>query len=140
MKESILDTDIFSYITDNRYPEVLARGRQYIRAFGHYSVSAVTVTEVLLGYRSKMDDERAADFFKRLETCEVFPVDLEEAILAGEILARLMRAGQDIGPFDPFIAVTAIESERVLVTNNIKHYQSVVNLGFPLEPENWRDS
>jgi len=47
--------------------------------------------------------------------------------------------GQQIGHLDPFIAATAIANDRPLVTNNTKHYQRIVDLGFPLELENWRE-
>ena len=52
-------------------------------------------------------------------------------------MGALLRIGQPIGSNDPFVAVTAIQQERALVTNNIKHYQRIVDLGFPLELENW---
>jgi predicted nucleic acid-binding protein len=58
--------------------------------------------------------------------------DVQESILTGSILAELIRTGQQIGPLDPFIAETAIEADRPLVTNNTKHYQRVIDLGFRL--------
>ena len=67
------------------------------------------------------------------------PFGANEAVLAGRILGGLIRSGTQIGPFDPFIAATAIECGRPLVTNNIKHYQRIVDLGFPLDLENWRE-
>jgi tRNA(fMet)-specific endonuclease VapC len=80
------------------------------------------------------------EFLKFLDECEVLPLDVEEADFTASILAGLIRSGQQIGPLDPFIAATAIECGRPLVTNNTKHYQRVVEVGFPLEFENWRKS
>jgi len=71
--------------------------------------------------------------------CEILPFDLDESSLAASILAELSRTGTKIGPFDPLIAATAIAYKRPLVTNNFKHFQRVVNLGFGLELENWAD-
>jgi tRNA(fMet)-specific endonuclease VapC len=64
---------------------------------------------------------------------------VKPVILAGRILAALSRTGQNIGDLDPFIAAIAIVNHRPLVTNNQKHYQRIVDLGFPLALENWRN-
>ena len=59
--------------------------------------------------------------------------------MTASILTELIRTGQQIGQLDPFIAAPAIANDRPLVTNNTKHYQGIVDLGFPLELENWRE-
>jgi predicted nucleic acid-binding protein len=64
---------------------------------------------------------------------------VQESVLTALILTELIRTGQQIGLLDPFIAATAIANDRPLVTNNTKHYQRIVDLGFPLELENWRE-
>jgi tRNA(fMet)-specific endonuclease VapC len=61
-----------------------------------------------------------------------------DAILAGEILARLENMGQTIGMADTLIAAIAINSRRTLVTANEKHFQRVVQIGYPLSIKNWR--
>jgi tRNA(fMet)-specific endonuclease VapC len=139
MKAAILDTDILSYITDNRYPEVSARAYQYLRVFRCLSVSSITIAEIIKGIARKHNHaQEMADFLKEAETLEVFPLYREEAVLAGQILGALLQSGRQIGPLDPFIAATAIENGRVLVTNNVKHYTRIVDLGFPLDLDNWR--
>ena len=67
-------------------------------------------------------------------------VETEEAIMAGQILGELRRKGQGIGELDPFIAEIAIINELPLITNNQTHYQRIVDLGFPLILDNWRNS
>jgi tRNA(fMet)-specific endonuclease VapC len=138
MKQALFDTDTFSYIFDRRYPEVLKKSQQYVRVFRYYSISVITVTEILHGLRSRQKYQEAGEFLKRVENCEVLSIDVEEAVLAAEMLAVLTRSGKKIGALDPFIAATAIQAERPLVTNNMKHYQRIADLGFPLELENWR--
>ena len=139
MKLALLDTDILSYALDRKHPEVSAKARQYLRVFGRFSVSTITLGESIQGIvkKPRYPDE-LADFIKESETFEVFPLFREEAILAGHIMGQLLRVGQQIGPHDPFIAATAIENERVLITNNTGHYQRIIDLGFPLEIDNWR--
>lgn len=141
MKIAILDTDILSYVLDRKHSEVTAQARQYLRVFRRFSVSTLTLAESIQGIvkKPRYPDELAA-FMKESETFEVFPLYREEATLAGHILGQLLRTGQQIGPHDPFIAATAIENDRVLITNNSGHYQRIIDLGFPLEIENWRET
>jgi tRNA(fMet)-specific endonuclease VapC len=140
LRAAILDTDILSYVTDKRYPEVDATARQYLKVFRCFSVAAVTVSEMIKGITRKPDHSlELKEFLNEAETFEVFPLFREEAILAGQILGALLGTGKQIGPLDPFIAATAIENKRILVTNNTKHYQRIIDLGFQLEMTNWRN-
>jgi len=140
VKQAILDTDILSYVFDGRYPEVDAQARQYLRVFRYFSISAVTVSEVMEGLESEGNYSGIAVFRKRLESLEIFPVETEEAVIAGQILGILDRNNQSIGDLDPFIAATAIVNQRPLITNNQKHYQRIVDLGFTLTLDNWRNA
>lgn len=138
MRQAILDTDILSYIIDQRYPEVSARAQQYYRVFRYFSISSITVAEVVEGLARNHDSPGIQGFLKRAEGFEIFPIDLDEAVIAGKILAALAEAGKKIGEQDPFIAAVAIANNRPLVTSNTSHYQRIIDLGFPLEIENWR--
>jgi tRNA(fMet)-specific endonuclease VapC len=139
LKAAVLDTDILSYVLDRRYPGVDAIARQYLKVFRHFSVSSISVAEMVKGIARKPDHAKElAAFLKEAELFEVYPLYVEESILAGRILGALLQSGQPVGPLDPFIAATAIENGRVLVTNNVKYYQRIADLGFPLELENWR--
>jgi tRNA(fMet)-specific endonuclease VapC len=48
-------------------------------------------------------------------------------------------AGKEIGKADPVIAACAFRRNLIMVTGNVKHYQYVVDVGFPIVIENWRD-
>ena len=69
----------------------------------------------------------------------ILPVRKKEAELGGTIHGLLKRSGRAIGEIDPISAATAITYDLPLVTNNTKHYQHVVDLGFPLQIESWND-
>lgn len=140
MRQAILDTDILSYIADDRYPDVSKRAHQYFRVFRYFTISAITIAEVVKGREYDRDYAGRDAFLKRAEGFEVLPVDFEEAVIAGKISAALDKAGSKIGKEDPFIAAVAIANKRPLVTNNTAHYQRIVDLGFPLELENWREA
>lgn len=138
MNLAIIDTDILSYAFDQRYPEVTANFHQYIRVYRYPSISALTFAEVIRGLERVQDTERLARFYSQSERIEIFPLDVPEAKMAGEILGALERKGMSIGPLDPFIAATAIVNDRELITNNVRHYARIVDLGFPLRLNNWR--
>jgi tRNA(fMet)-specific endonuclease VapC len=89
--------------------------------------------------KRKLNHIGTAAFLKLADDFEVIPLDIEEAAIAGQILGALARTGQKIGELDPFIAATAIHRSWPLVPNNTGHYRRIVNLGFPLELDNWRD-
>jgi len=140
MRQSVLDTDILSYITDERYPEVSQRAQQYYRVFRYFTVSTISIAEIVEGLARNHDHAGIDVFLRRAEGFEILPVDLDEAVIAGKIFAALKEVGQKIGEQDPFIAAVAIANNRPLVTNNTGHFQRIVDLGFPLEMENWREA
>ncbi len=94
MRQALLDTDILSYIIDRRYPEVVEAAKQYARVFRYYSVSVVTISEVVAGLESQGNYEGTASFLKSAEDFELMPIETEDAILAGRILGALTRSGQ----------------------------------------------
>ncbi len=49
MNKSLLDTDILSKIGKGIDPIVARHAAAYLSAFGHYTLSAVTVAEVISG-------------------------------------------------------------------------------------------
>lgn len=138
MERAVLDTDTFSYVTGQRHPAVTAAARQYERVFRYFTITTITVSEVLAGYRHVQDFAAIAEFQRRLEGLEVLPLEEDEAITAGHILGDLRRTGNLIGPLDPFIAAIALENNLPLVTNNTKDYQRIIDLGYPLTLLNWR--
>jgi len=140
MRQSILDTDTLSYVLDRRYTEVTTTARQYLKVFRYFSVSAATIAEVVRGFEKDQNGLAAAKFLHDAEAFEVFPFGMTEAAIAGEIMGALERRGLTIGREDPFVAATAIVNARVLVTNNVRHYQRIVDLGYPLYLDNWREA
>ncbi len=63
----------------------------------------------------------------------VLPFREGEALMAGDILARLQKTGEKIGLEDVFIAATAMTHSHTLVTANIRHYSRIKDL----KVENW---
>lgn len=139
MKRSLLDTDIFSEILKNRNPQVAEAARRYRTAFGRLTLSAITVMEIVKGFRKANQTERLNVFLRNLPLEEVLLFDVPAAELTGQIYADLERTGQSIGRADPMIAGIALHHGLVLVTANTDHFRRIADLGYSLELENWRE-
>ena len=72
-------------------------------------------------------------------TLEVIYPDLEIHDYSAQIHAALRMTGKVIGIGDIFIAATALSENCTLVNANTKHFQRVIDIGFLLRIENWRE-
>jgi tRNA(fMet)-specific endonuclease VapC len=138
LKHSLLDTDTLSYVLSSGHDNVKLNARQYLRVFRRYTISTVTVAEIIRGLEKIQNHAALAKFEADCHEFEVLPIDTSVATLAGQIMGHLDRKGQPIGFQDCLIASTGIVHGLVVVTNNLRHYQRIVDEGFSLEIENWR--
>jgi tRNA(fMet)-specific endonuclease VapC len=138
MDRALLDTDTFSEIIKAKNANVLRSTPAYRQQFGRYTISAVTITEVVKGLQKRGRDDRIRGLAARLVHEELLPLDLAAAVIAGRIYGELEKSGQTVGRIDPLIAGTAIAHNLVLVTGNVNHFARVVALGFPLRLADWR--
>jgi tRNA(fMet)-specific endonuclease VapC len=114
---------------------------EYRTRQGKPFLSIVTVVEILKGLHRDVDPIKAQVFKKTApDNFQILDVTTEIGYLASEIIARLETARQIIGFPDSLIAATAIHYRLVLVTSNTKHFQRVVDLGYPIQIGNWRES
>ncbi len=137
MNKSLLDTDILSAIGKGIDPTVARHAAAYLSAFGRYTLSAVTVAEVIWGLEKRQSFRRLNAFRASLPSMEVLPF-ADAADLAGRIGAGLDRIGQPIGLADTMIAAIALEHGLELVTGNTSDFQRVQQLVYPLTLSNWR--
>ena len=138
MDEVLLDTDIFSEILKGKDRNVVTRAIAYHRALGRYTISVITVMEIVKGFHRLRREDRIQQFLAGLPTLELLTLDSESSILAGRIYADLERAGQPIGRADPMVAAIALHHGLTLVTGNLSHYQCVQARGYDLKLDNWR--
>lgn len=111
MNKAIIDTDIFSEIIKGVDQTVAAHAKTYRRSFGHYTVSAVTVMEIVQGYQQKQANRQLQAFLNALPTQEVLPFDEGDGELAGRIAGELERVGRPIGTADAMIAAIALRHQ-----------------------------
>ena len=139
MGSCLLDTDIFSDILRGKHPRVVQNSQAYLRDAGRYTVSAITVMEVVKGLHRLGQQGRMKQFMREIAALDILHLDTDSAVIAGRIYADLERTGQPIGRADPMIAGIAIHHGVTLVTANTAHYRSVVGLGYSLQLDNWRE-
>ena len=138
MDKVLLDTDIFSEILKGIDRNVVTRAIVYHSALGRYTISVITVMEIVKGFHRLRREDRIQQFLAGLPTLELLTLNSESSILAGRIYADLERAGQPIGRADPMVAAIALHRGLTLVTGNLSHYQRVQARGYDLKLDNWR--
>lgn len=138
MDRALLDTDILSELLKGVDRTVAARAAAYRAIWGRYTVSTITVVEVVKGLHKVGREDAIQRFLAGLSAVELLSLDLQSAELAGRIYADLERTGQPIGRADPMIAAIALQHGLTLVSGNLSHYRRIALLGYGLRLENWR--
>jgi tRNA(fMet)-specific endonuclease VapC len=138
LNKALLDTDILSEIIKGFDRTVASHARQYRSAFGRYTLSSISVMEVVQGFQMNQSTKRLQAFVASLANQEVLPFEQEDGELAGRIAGELKRVGRPIGTADSMIAAVALQHKPELVTGNTAHFQRVQQLGYPLTLTNWR--
>jgi tRNA(fMet)-specific endonuclease VapC len=136
MPKSLIDTDILSEYLRGKNTNVAQRAEAYLREHGRFSLSVLTVFEIVRGRHQASQIERATQFLTWAGGTELVPFDVECARLGGEIAGALQRNGTTVGVADTLIAATAIRHKLTLVTGNVDHFQRMVEFGLPID--NWR--
>jgi tRNA(fMet)-specific endonuclease VapC len=138
MDKTLLDTDIFSEILKGIDRNVAAKAIAYRALFGQYTISTITVMEIVKGLHKMRRNDRLQQFLDGLSAVNLLTLDVHSAELAGRIYADLERTGQPIGRADPMIAAIAIQYGMTLISGNQAHYQRIQALGYDLKLSNWR--
>lgn len=125
----LLDTDTaIHFINRTAGYERIAR-RMSGRSPGELRISAVALAELRYGIensKNKRGNEQALAALLELIQADDFPVGAARD--AGEIRARLSRAGKTIGPYDVLIAAHARHIGATLVTNHESEFKRVSGL------------
>jgi tRNA(fMet)-specific endonuclease VapC len=139
MSQVLLDTDILSEVLKRRDAVVVAAAERYLSQEHRFTLSALTVFEVMHGLLRKGERQRAVDFSASLFGNIVLPFDVASAEKAAEVLTALERSGRRIDLPDVMIAGIALSNDLPIVTGNVAHFESVRAAGMPLEILNWRN-
>ncbi len=138
MERTLLDTDIFSEVLKRKNRHVAQVAQRYHHQWGRYTISTMTVLEIIKGFHKVDREAEIQAFLKNIAEAHIVTLTTNSAELAGRIYAELERTGQPIGRADPIIAAIAITENLLLATGNTKHYERIQQLGHALRLTNWR--
>jgi tRNA(fMet)-specific endonuclease VapC len=94
LNKALLDTDILSEIGKPKNPTVAANAKTYRRSFGHFTLSTVSVMEVVSGFQRTKAAARLNAFLATLPHMEMLSFDEPAAELAGRIAGDLEKAAE----------------------------------------------
>lgn len=128
-----------TYLLDTSICVFFLRGKydidKHIRAVGSSNcyLSEITVAELKYGVEcssSKILNKQQLEQF--LDQVNIIPFSEGIDVFAKE-KARLRKCGTPVEDFDLFIGCTAVSRGMTLVTDNVKHFERIVDL----HVENW---
>lgn len=127
-----LDTNICVYYLTGKYPVITEKIRDSDPI--HIKIPSIVKAELYVGaLKSKQRNNNLLQINKFLSYFEIVPFgDIESEIYA-EVRTQLEKEGKIIGPNDLLIASTVLANNGILVTNNEKEFNRVINLRI----ENW---
>jgi tRNA(fMet)-specific endonuclease VapC len=130
----LLDTNVLSEMI-KKQPSPIVTPRMASRPAETLFTSSICVMELRFGSALRQDFE---DFWSRiheeiLARVTILPLGFEEALIAGDTLAQLKKAGRPVGIEDVLIAATALNQKCILVTGNTRHFSNIKGLSV----ENW---
>ena len=129
----MLDTNTISYIVRGKSPA--ARAQLYrLRGDEVGCISAITEAELRYGTSKQAPGAaRVAALNVLFEKLQILPWGRDEAMIYGDLRAKLERAGKALGNLDMLIAAHAISANATLVTRD-KTFSQVEDMRPPV---NW---
>lgn len=111
--------------------------REHIRAVGRKNcwVSEISIAELYFGLAKGADKQRMLSDIKNTERLFKILPAAPAFREYGEIRHSLEHQGRRIDQFDLLIGATAIHSDLIVVTSNIKHFERIEGLVL----EDWAD-
>ena len=125
IEAALLDTDILSAVMRQQAGAV-SRARAYLAQ--RLTFSLITRYEILRGLHAKNATAQLAAFERLCGASTVLPLTDSIISRGARIYAELHRRGALIGDADILIAATALESDLIVVTNNMSHFERIAGL------------
>lgn len=135
METALLDTDTLSEVLKQRNPRVVAKASAYLRAHGSFAFSVFTRFEISRGFKEKQAANQLARFNEFCRHSLIIPVTDSVFERAEDLWSIARRSGMPCSDADLIIAATAMDSGRILVTDNTSHYLWISGLTL----EDWRN-
>lgn len=130
---ALLDTDILSELL-KQHPQVTQRVRRYLAEHDRLTFSIITQYEILRGLKAKQARAQEAAFAALCQVSFILPLTDRVVERAAMLYGELYRRGELLADADLLIAATALDAQRILITNNLAHFQRIPDLLV----ENWK--
>ncbi|MDZ7773874.1 MAG: type II toxin-antitoxin system VapC family toxin [Balneolaceae bacterium] len=130
MKQYLLDTDICVYFIKGLH-DLKSKFKQV--GPEHCFISEITLAELKFGVAHSQHQEKnqkALDNF--LSGIQILPIYPVLDVYASE-KSRLRKSGKTVDDFDLLIGSTSVVFNLIMVTNNTRHFQPILELRL----ENW---
>ncbi|MDR0628941.1 MAG: PIN domain-containing protein [Treponema sp.] len=122
-----LDTDILSYLLANN-EAVINRITVHTRQDEQTVITAITVYEILKGFRHKPRPKKETMFNEFLQKIRVCPLDDDAIRIAADIYGALNKIWKPCGNTDILLAAIVVRNNGILYTNNIRHFEFIPHL------------
>lgn len=132
MSESLVDTDILSFYFKGQI-RIVESFKNYLLEFSQINISIITYYEILAGLMYKGSEKQISQFEAFCRINNIIHISESSAKISSQLYANLRNKGKTIGTSDLLIAGIALENKFTLVTNNEKHFKSIINL----KVQNW---
>ena len=101
---------------------------------GHLFVAEISILELYYGAYISANVRESIEHLKGfLKNIQVLKIDNKVIDLFGKTKAELKKKGEMLDNFDLVIACIALAYNKILVTNNVKHFERIKDLKI----ENW---
>ena len=108
MDEALLDTDILSEVLKAKDVHVLNRASRYLSEHQRFAFSAITLYEVVRGFRATQAHRQLENFVSLAQGSDVLPVSVVVLDRAASLWADAYTSGQPRDDADLIIAATAL--------------------------------
>jgi tRNA(fMet)-specific endonuclease VapC len=135
MKAVLVDTNILSLFFRG-HPQVVAKFKAYLEDHDTVGFSIITYYEIVSGLKHRDAHKQLALFLEFAAQNTIYPLTQKAADVAAELYADLRKSGQPIDDIDLLIAGTALANGLVLITDNRRHFDRIVEL----EVDNWTEA
>ena len=123
---TLIDSDVLiAILRKEKHPT--AHAQAYLSQNGKFSISCLTWYECYRGYKVIGATKRLQEFQRLMEITNIIYFDETLLTKAADVYANLHRQGKLTGEFDLLIGLTALQNGWNLATNNVKHYQVLVD-------------
>ena len=136
---AILDTDILSEYFKGHNATVAKRAADYAKEHGVFTLTSVTVYEIVYGLELKGASSQLAKVMAWLKQNEEVTPIAADYLTAANIKATASKQGAVVELPDCLIASIAVRLNRPLVTGNTDDdFRAIQKTGVNLAFENWR--